>query len=148
MSEVVLVFSWPRRAAGAVWEWPGAAAVLMGRRERIPARSIHPAVSSCPPPARLRHGSGRSRPARAPRLRRDPGHTPSHILLPCCHEQSGTPLPEPPSTYVQSQNCKERPLPSSLSSPRACSPWVKNAVFPEIGSPPTLALRPELLDTF
>lgn len=113
------------------------------------ARSIRAAVSSSPPtsPAQTPH-SCCGRPARSPWVRRDPGQTPSHSFLPCCHQQSVTPLPEPPSTYVQSHNCKERPLPSSFSSPRACSPWVKNAVFPEIWSPPALALRPKLFDTF
>lgn len=104
------------------------AAVLM-RHERIQARSIQPSSSPPPSPAQPQP-SCCSRPARAPWVRRDPGQTPSYSFLPCCHEQSVTPLPEPPSAYVQSQNCKERPLPSSFSSPRACSPWVKNAVFP------------------
>lgn len=116
---------------------------------RADASEVHPAVSSSPPtsPAQAQP-SCCSHPARTPWVRRDPGQTPSYIFLSCCHKQSVTPLPEPPSTYVQSHSCKERPLPSSFSSPRACSPWVKNAIFPEIWSPPTLALRPELLDTF
>lgn len=128
MSEVVSIFFWPLRVPRTVWGWLGAAAgaavsVRLGSHSRQ-----GPSISGFLP---SHHPGLAIHPASAPKVRQDPGQPPSHVFLPCCHTPSVTPPREPPSTYVKTHNCQERPRPSPF--PPHSSSWVENLVAPEFG---------------